>query len=289
MTTRINYIGTSDLRVVRRTDILAADLSDPGQDLIWRQENGYELDVADDIALFLVSQGDFLTDEAMSFGEVLEEFLVNGVAVNHGADANVERPNTTSPVIWEGTVEPLNMIDGDLWLDTDESAALVIPPQLIVPPASNFSTIADTAWFTQYAAYYARFQLSVKTIMRHVLCRIASSSGNIQVGVVGLSGASDLDFTRLGHSGIIAAGATGARRIDIGATVLDPALYREFAVFFWADNTAITVPCAASSAGLTIRACTQVTHDAAGVPANGNLAAWTANRLFAGLALEGDI
>lgn len=75
MATRINYIGNSDIRVVRRTDILAQGLSDPGVDLVWRMSNGYELDVANDIALYLVAQSDFVTDDALNFGEVLEDVL----------------------------------------------------------------------------------------------------------------------------------------------------------------------------------------------------------------------
>lgn len=37
--------------------------------------------------------------------------------VNHGNDANVARPDYVS-VEWFGTVEPVNAIDGDTWIDT---------------------------------------------------------------------------------------------------------------------------------------------------------------------------
>ena len=39
------------------------------------------------------------------------------VAVNHGADNTVARPNA-AVVIWVGTVQPLNWTDADIWNDT---------------------------------------------------------------------------------------------------------------------------------------------------------------------------
>jgi hypothetical protein len=36
--------------------------------------------------------------------------------VSHGADANVARPADTAAVYWIGTVEPLQALDGDLWI-----------------------------------------------------------------------------------------------------------------------------------------------------------------------------
>lgn len=37
--------------------------------------------------------------------------------VNHGDDANVARPDYVS-VEWLGSVEPVNALDGDTWIDT---------------------------------------------------------------------------------------------------------------------------------------------------------------------------
>lgn len=36
--------------------------------------------------------------------------------VNHAADANVARPSGAPAVYWIGTVEPVNALDGDLWI-----------------------------------------------------------------------------------------------------------------------------------------------------------------------------
>jgi hypothetical protein len=40
----------------------------------------------------------------------------NMQAVNHGSDANLSRPDF-DVVFWVGSVEPVNAIDGDVWLD----------------------------------------------------------------------------------------------------------------------------------------------------------------------------
>lgn len=42
--------------------------------------------------------------------------------VTHGSDENTLRPPVTVAVIWIGDVEPLNAIDGDIWMDTSGSA-----------------------------------------------------------------------------------------------------------------------------------------------------------------------
>lgn len=38
--------------------------------------------------------------------------------VYHGADANYTRPDTGNPIIWVGSVEPVNALDNDVWLQT---------------------------------------------------------------------------------------------------------------------------------------------------------------------------
>ena len=35
----------------------------------------------------------------------------------HGADANIVRPALFDVVIWVGTIEPVNAVDNDIWLD----------------------------------------------------------------------------------------------------------------------------------------------------------------------------
>lgn len=37
--------------------------------------------------------------------------------VNHGATADTDRPVGYAAVLWIGTVEPTNAIDGDVWID----------------------------------------------------------------------------------------------------------------------------------------------------------------------------
>lgn len=39
--------------------------------------------------------------------------------VNHGATAGTARPTVTGIVLWIGSVEPTNAVDGDLWLELE--------------------------------------------------------------------------------------------------------------------------------------------------------------------------
>lgn len=89
---RLNYIGNSDIREVKRADMLARGLSDPGRDLIWTKANGYELDVPNDVAAFLLAFfGDFVTDDALDFGTTLNDAFggrLAGVAELQFAQSN---------------------------------------------------------------------------------------------------------------------------------------------------------------------------------------------------------
>lgn len=38
--------------------------------------------------------------------------------INHGANASTARPDYFASVEWYGSVEPVNAIDGDTWIDT---------------------------------------------------------------------------------------------------------------------------------------------------------------------------
>ena len=38
--------------------------------------------------------------------------------IEHGSDPNVARPDVYGSVEWHGSVEPLNAIDGDTWVET---------------------------------------------------------------------------------------------------------------------------------------------------------------------------
>lgn len=294
MTTRINYVGDSDVRIWTRADVIAHGLTDPGTDLIWDKTNSFERDVADDIAIFLVGQGDFTADEFMNFGEVLGDFLegppgpagVGAPIVEHGSDADFARPASADPVIWEGSVYPNNIEVGDWFLDTAELPDLMAAPTLVIPPMSNFLNNATTAWFIAHGCIFHRFDLPVGGNYRYILCKIGTSSGNIQVGVVKLSGSSLLDYERVAHSGIIASPGTGQRRIDLGEFHLDAGPH---ALFFYCDNTTLTIGQAVIANGDQFRAAQAQNLDAAGVPASGTLTAWTSNRLLTGLSMEANV
>ena len=45
-----------------------------------------------------------------------EEVSGGGGIVYHGSNASQARPDVEYPVMWVGSVEPINALDGDVWL-----------------------------------------------------------------------------------------------------------------------------------------------------------------------------
>lgn len=67
----INYVGTANERRVTQATIVAAGLPDPGADLVWNNTNGFELNVADPVAAFLLAADqDFQDDGGLDFGDL---------------------------------------------------------------------------------------------------------------------------------------------------------------------------------------------------------------------------
>ena len=144
---------------------------------------------------------------------------------------------------------------------------------------------SGTAWPAADRALFRRFWLPVAVQARYFLLRLAVSSGNYQVGVVKLAGASDLDYTRVMDSGVVAAPTAGDLRIDLGSTLLEAGSY---ALFLWANNITISVPNATSASYTARRIGAEVSALATGVPATGSLSAWNGSRFFDAY-LEGDV
>jgi hypothetical protein len=157
-------------------------------------------------------------------------------------------------------------------------------PGLMVPPASGLQAATSVAWFVATHAIFHRFYLPVRSSFRYVDFPVGTSSGNVQGGVVALSGANALDFTRVMNSGVVACPATGLARLDCGVTTLPPG---DYAVFMWCDNTTATFPHVNASGIAGVRWCTNFPF-ASGVTASGNLVAW-GQRVLIGLTLEADL
>lgn len=68
----INYVGEGDVREISRASIIAAGLPDPGVDLVWNHANGFELNVADQVAAYLLAADTSFQDDAgLDFGDLL--------------------------------------------------------------------------------------------------------------------------------------------------------------------------------------------------------------------------
>ena len=85
MTKRINYQGHADSRIVTRASLIAAGLPDPGADLNWNYLNGFELDVADPVAAYLLAaDGNFQEDMGLDFGDLLSLSAANMTVIPQG-------------------------------------------------------------------------------------------------------------------------------------------------------------------------------------------------------------
>lgn len=142
---------------------------------------------------------------------------------------------------------------------------------------------APVAWFGVNGALFHRFSMISAQAARYFLVKIGIASGNIQYGVVRLSGTGHVDYSIVMNSGIVACPAAGDKRLDLGRTVLPAG---DYALFFWADNVTITIPQSTNANYAARRAGGEVTGLAGGVPATGTLT--FTNRNFDGY-LEADV
>lgn len=79
MTKRINYTGSSGIRVIKRTDVTAVGLPDPGADLVWQRSNNHQMDVSDAIATFLLlADPDFHEEGGLLAGEIITANAAGG-------------------------------------------------------------------------------------------------------------------------------------------------------------------------------------------------------------------
>lgn len=82
MSARINYIGNSQIRKIKQATLVGLGLSDPGADLVWNQANGFSQVVNNDIAVFLLAQGDFAHFDGLNYGPAASLLTGSGVVLN---------------------------------------------------------------------------------------------------------------------------------------------------------------------------------------------------------------
>lgn len=160
-----------------------------------------------------------------------------------------------------------------------------LSPVLVIPPASVLTSNGFGTFLGANYAFFNRFHLPAPGAYRYVNFTTGVASGNIQVGVVKLSGANALTYTRVMNSGIIACPVAGNTRVDCGLTTLAAG---DYSLFFWADNTTVTIGLGNVASYAGARVMTIDIPGAGGVPASGTFAAW-GQRCVQGLTLEQDV
>ena len=156
-------------------------------------------------------------------------------------------------------------------------------PGILVPTMPHTGGL--NAWSAANRAIFQRLSVPAGGFYRWFLTQVGSPTGNVQFGVVKLSKADPLVFTRRMDSGIIAA-PSGIVRRDLGRTFLEAG---DYAFFQWADNTTVTLPWANAGAGAVFsKLLASMDAISGGVPASGTITgAWGDNR-WMGCALEPD-
>jgi hypothetical protein len=145
------------------------------------------------------------------------------------------------------------------------------------------SLVSAAVWPAVNRAVFARFALPTGGVYRYLKWRCDVQSGNVQVGVVALSGTDHTSYTRAMNSGVIACPAAGDIRTDLGATYLPAG---DYAMFLWADNVTFQGRTASNSNLATLRSGAIASSLATGVGTSGTFA-W--DNQFVNLALEGDV
>ena len=156
---------------------------------------------------------------------------------------------------------------------------------LIASPASLFAVSSASVWPNSNNAIFQRFSLTMPATFRYLNLSIGTASGNLQAGVVKLSGAKHVNFDRVMDTGIVASVTTGSLSLDCGATLLGSG---DYAMFLWANNALLTARILNNSNLASTHLVCERTF-ASGVPLNGSLTAWDGSRAITGLTLEADI
>lgn len=161
------------------------------------------------------------------------------------------------------------------FLSVSGSPSLIAP----FPPAI---TATGAAWTLINRALFMRFHQPAADTRRYLNFEITVASGNIQYGIVKLSGANRTTYTRRADSGVIACPAAAAIHGDFGATLLEPG---DYAAYLWADNVTFAVR-SSQNTGVTAARVAGNATVSGGVPASGTLS-W--GSLYFGCTVEGDV
>lgn len=166
-----------------------------------------------------------------------------------------------------------------------QAAADLAGPEIITPPGALFAATAVSAWYAANFATFMRFTVPKRKAYRWAVFNIGTASGNIQCGVSSLARSGTvINSTRVMSSGVIACPTAGDARVDLTATTLAPG---DYALFLWADNTAVTVMHGLATGLASSRLLFAQNVGAGGVGA-GVLTLAPSTRWVSGMSLESD-
>lgn len=207
------------------------------------------------------------------------------VTIKAGAATTVA---TTSGQTIDGSALARNLLAGEsLTLITDggnwRTVGTQSGPRLVVPQLSVMALLGAAAWGGANLAVFSRFTLNQPTSLRYANIRIDTSSGNWQIAVVALSGASAGTYTRVMDTGVVAMPTAGDKRVDLGQTTLPAG---DYAIVVWCDNVTAQLRVATNSAVPVTHLSAEVAGLTTGLPASGTGLVWNSNRMLGSLTIE---
>jgi len=193
---------------------------------------------------------------------------------------NGDSSNVTTTLYVDSIHVVLGSVPATGILPTAASPSAALAPSLVIPPASQGLSVS--AYPAANRGHFSRFSLTVGGDFRYILWEVGVSSGNVQVGIVKLSGTGLTTFTKVADSGVIACPASGAVRTDLGVQTLTAG---DYALFIWSDNTTMTTRYS-GSVPAAYRWTGSIGTQVGGLVTTGSLA-W--GNAAAGIALEGNV
>jgi hypothetical protein len=161
-----------------------------------------------------------------------------------------------------------NTSDADKPISTSTQAALdgFVNTSIVIPPAVD-PRAGTLPWTAANRAIFARFGLTAPMTVRYINWAVTVGSGNVQLGIVRISGETSTNYTLVVDTGVFATPtSSGVKNTAVPPTLLPPG---DYAAFIWCDNTTASIRHTDNPNLGTVLASANADGLASGVPATG--------------------
>jgi hypothetical protein len=122
-------------------------------------------------------------------------------------------------------------------------------------------------WTAVNRAIFARFAVTAPILVRYLNWAVATQSGNVQLGIVQLTGTGRTDYSRVVDTGVIPCPSAGDKHQEVTPALLVPG---DYAAFIWCDNTTASIRHTSNATNLPATRLAAVANSlTGGVPVSG--------------------